>query len=161
MYRTLQVEMWQDPWFADLSPQTKCLFMYLITNPRSKPDGYEMSLADIEADTGLLQGDLISMFDHLRPRVSWDGKNVVITRSDWNRFAKPYRPSGEAWMEIRRRVFKRDDYTCRYCGDRGGRLECDHVVPVSRGGGNGDDNLVTSCFKCNRSKRSRLVEEWI
>lgn len=53
-----------------------------------------------------------------------------------------------------------DGYTCQYCGERGKRLECDHVVPVSRGGSNEHENLVTACFACNRSKRAKTVEEW-
>lgn len=70
------------------------------------------------------------------------------------------RPSAEVWKKIREFVFLRDDYTCRYCGQRGVRLECDHVYPVSRGGSHDAINLVTSCFKCNRSKRDKTVEEW-
>ena len=42
------------------------------------------------------------------------------------------RPVASEWSRIRRAVFERDDYTCQYCGERGGRLECDHVVPVAR-----------------------------
>lgn len=30
----------------------------------------------------------------------------------------------------------------------------------TRGGSHEDANLVTACFKCNRSKRAKLVEEW-
>ena len=70
------------------------------------------------------------------------------------------RPAITEWRVIRHRIFDRDDYTCTYCGERGGRLECDHVIPVCRGGTHDDDNLVTACFKCNRSKRAKLVEEW-
>lgn len=64
------------------------------------------------------------------------------------------------WRVVRSRIFKRDDYTCGYCGERGGRLECDHIIPVSRGGSHDDNNLRTACFKCNRSKHAKLVEEW-
>ncbi len=71
------------------------------------------------------------------------------------------RPSAHAWRAIRTRVFARDDYTCQYCGERGKRLECDHVIPVARGGSHDDDNLKTACLPCNRSKRSRLLSEWI
>jgi hypothetical protein len=31
-------------------------------------------------------------------------------------------------------------------------LEVDHIVPVSKGGGNDIYNLVTACFDCNRGK---------
>jgi len=70
------------------------------------------------------------------------------------------RPPGHEWKELREIVFNRDDYTCQYCGERGGKLECDHVFPVSRGGSNEFDNLVTACFSCNRSKRDKTPEEW-
>lgn len=77
-------------------------------------------------------------------------------------FIQPHhgRPSWSEWAVIRTRVFKRDDFTCAYCGKRGGNLECDHIVPVSRGGTNHDENLTTACFKCNRSKRNKLMKEW-
>lgn len=65
------------------------------------------------------------------------------------------------WAEIRARIFARDDYTCRYCNARGGELECDHVVPFSRGGSDDDDNLVTACKPCNRSKRAKTPAEWL
>lgn len=38
------------------------------------------------------------------------------------------------WSIIRTRIFKRDNYTCQYCGQYGKKLECDHIVPVARGG---------------------------
>ena len=37
------------------------------------------------------------------------------------------------WARVRRMVFDRDGYCCRKCG-RAGRLECDHVQPLHRGG---------------------------
>lgn len=87
---------------------------------------------------------------------------------DGNRVAHPrcyfpaatLRPSGGAWEAIRSLIFRRDDYTCQYCGERGGRLECDHVVPVADGGAHTESNLVTACFDCNRSKGSKSLAEW-
>lgn len=64
------------------------------------------------------------------------------------------------WAAVRAEIFARDDYTCGYCGQRGGKLECDHVIPVSRGGANDHDNLITACFRCNRSKGAKTPEEW-
>lgn len=74
--------------------------------------------------------------------------------------ASRLRPSAEAWMRIRSRIFERDDYRCQYCGRRGGALECDHVIPVSRGGSSDEWNLKTACRTCNRSKRDKLLSEW-
>lgn len=65
------------------------------------------------------------------------------------------------WKSTRSRIFQRDNYTCRYCGQRGGLLEIDHYIPLSRGGDNQDDNLVTACRKCNRSKKNQTGEEFI
>lgn len=64
------------------------------------------------------------------------------------------------WAALRSAVFLRDDFTCRYCGARGVRLEADHVIPVARGGTTCMENLATACFPCNRSKGSKLLEEW-
>lgn len=52
-------------------------------------------------------------------------------------------------------VFKRDAFTCSYCGQKPPAvvLECDHIVPVARGGSDAMENLATSCFDCNRGKR--------
>lgn len=62
-------------------------------------------------------------------------------------------------------LFARDNYTCQYCGrhkhELRGRqfLTRDHVLPVSRGGGNGWGNVVTSCSPCNNRKGGRLPSE--
>lgn len=51
-------------------------------------------------------------------------------------------------------VFKRDGFTCRYCGNTPPAviLEVDHIEPVCEGGTNDPDNLITACFDCNRGK---------
>lgn len=51
-------------------------------------------------------------------------------------------------------VFKRDAFTCQYCGKSAPDviLEVDHIDPVSKGGKNHLLNLVTSCWDCNRGK---------
>jgi hypothetical protein len=51
-------------------------------------------------------------------------------------------------------VFKRDLFTCRYCGRKPPEvvLEADHIVPQCEGGGDAMANLVTSCEACNRGK---------
>jgi len=58
--------------------------------------------------------------------------------------------------EIRKRVFERDNYTCRYCGDKDGPFHADHVYPFSKGGETSIDNLVTACEFCNHSKHNRI-----
>lgn len=58
---------------------------------------------------------------------------------------------------IRFQVFKRDKFTCQYCGRSGVELEVDHINPVANGGTNDIDNLITACKDCNRGKRDMPV----
>lgn len=48
-------------------------------------------------------------------------------------------------------VFKRDSFSCQYCGTQRD-LTLDHVVPRSRGGQSVWNNLVTACRRCNARK---------
>lgn len=56
--------------------------------------------------------------------------------------------------KLRFEVFKRDSFTCQYCGKIAPDviLEVDHIVPVAEGGTNDIINLITACFECNRGK---------
>jgi len=58
---------------------------------------------------------------------------------------------------VRFEVFKRDGFTCVYCGGQPPRviLHCDHVVAVANEGTNDIDNLVTACDACNMGKGAR------
>ena len=56
--------------------------------------------------------------------------------------------------KIRFEVFKRDGFTCQYCGNTPPNvtLEVDHIIPKSKSGKDDINNLATSCFDCNRGK---------
>lgn len=51
---------------------------------------------------------------------------------------------------------------CAECGVafRETGFHVDHIVPVSKGGGNGRRNLQLLCPGCNRSKGAKLPEDW-
>jgi len=53
-------------------------------------------------------------------------------------------------------IFKRDKFTCQYCGHKppGVILHVDHIVAVASGGTNDKINLITSCESCNLGKSS-------
>ena len=56
------------------------------------------------------------------------------------------------WARVRRAVLNRDGWWCRKCG-RAGRLECDHVGPIDKGGAPWDiANLQTLCRGCHIEK---------
>lgn len=56
--------------------------------------------------------------------------------------------------KLRFEVFKRDGFTCQYCGAHppSAILHVDHIHPVSKGGGDDIDNLITACQPCNSGK---------
>jgi len=58
-------------------------------------------------------------------------------------------------------LFRRDHYTCLYCGQSSqeGALTRDHVIPLSRGGLDGWSNVVTACRRCNTHKAHRTPDE--
>lgn len=61
-------------------------------------------------------------------------------------------------------VALRDKYTCQYCKKNvEDYFEIDHVTPIRLCAdlpANNKDNLVASCFDCNRSKNGKTLEEW-
>lgn len=58
-------------------------------------------------------------------------------------------------------ILKRDNFRCQYCGRPAPEvsLEVDHIVPVSKGGDNNPENLITACSDCNLGKGTHLIEE--
>jgi hypothetical protein len=61
---------------------------------------------------------------------------------------------------LRFEIFKRDSFTCQYCGKQPPDvvLVIDHVVPVCEGGDNDEMNLVTACEACNQGKAGKTLE---
>lgn len=57
---------------------------------------------------------------------------------------------------LRFEIFRRDNHTCRYCGDKAPdvKLTVDHVMPEALGGNDEPTNLVTACEDCNSGKTS-------
>lgn len=60
-----------------------------------------------------------------------------------------------------RTLFQRDDHLCLYCGGRfsAQHLSRDHVRPVSKGGCDDWNNVVTACVRCNNYKAGRTPED--
>lgn len=66
--------------------------------------------------------------------------------------------------KLRNQIKKRDNYTCLSCKvslavEPHLLLEVDHITPVSKGGLSVPENLQTLCWKCNRSKGAKLMQE--
>ncbi|WP_043319224.1 HNH endonuclease [Microbulbifer sp. HZ11] len=59
-----------------------------------------------------------------------------------------------------RALFARDQHLCLYCGNGFPirELTRDHIHPVSKGGRDTWENVVTACRRCNQHKGNRLLE---
>ena len=64
-------------------------------------------------------------------------------------------------VKLRFEVFKRDNFTCQYCGRKSPDviLHVDHIDPVKNGGDNNIINLITSCADCNFGKKHYLLTD--
>lgn len=72
--------------------------------------------------------------------------------------------------DVRFRILRRDNFTCRYCGKRppevaitarekAAGLKLDHIVPVAAGGPlMGWDNFATACEECNAGKGDLVID---
>jgi len=105
--------------------------------------------------------DLIESYEgefFTSPGAKWPVPSIVRTKRYVN---LPYRKA----VLTKRNVFKRDNYTCVYCGEIGTdkSLTWDHILPKSRKGKNTWENLATACFKCNNEKDNMTPEEigWV
>ncbi len=60
----------------------------------------------------------------------------------------------------RRNIFKRDRFTCQYCGKQPGseELTIDHVLPRAQGGTSTWENCVLACIECNAKKADRTPD---
>jgi len=103
-----------------------------------------------------------------------EADDARIFRSERDQIAAPLVIRLKRFIHVPRRfrrqvtntfLFARDGYRCQYCGRHRGALRGrefltrDHVTPLSRGGENTWDNVVTACSPCNNRKASHLPEE--
>ena len=86
--------------------------------------------------------------------------NTLESKLSMEALAKEQR----AMMTTKLRMFikERDKFTCCQCGNSTNvepnlLLEIDHIIPIAKGGLTIEENLQTLCWKCNRSKGSKLI----
>lgn len=61
-------------------------------------------------------------------------------------------------FQTKLRVARRDNYTCRECGQllREHELEFDYVIPRALGGTSDEHNIRLTCLKCNRKNGKKV-----
>jgi len=89
-------------------------------------------------------------------------KKVIIKNNSVYLFNKNYSMWTREYSKYdREKIFKRDNYTCHWCGKKFpiSQLEVDHLIPLVENGSNKEDNLVTSCRTCNRQRGIKKLNE--
>ena len=113
-------------------------------------------LIHVEGYRDLDEGDLIVLVKHevlKRERTFERIRMEVEAFENLERLPTARRePISEA---VRLFVWQRDGGKCVVCGRRD-RLEFDHIIPVTEGGGNTERNLQLLCETCNRQKGKRI-----
>lgn len=108
----------------------------------------DVTVSELAELTGYSDSTMSTAIDELE-------KAGHIEVLEWTYYARR-----EMSETVRWQVFKRDGYRCDYCGKDNGPFEVDHVKPVSEGGRDTIDNLVTACPDCNRKKANKSVEKF-
>lgn len=125
------------------------MFVALLCECQVRND-YELSLWLVTHYLGCHKRTAVALIEKFQPILYNFQKELR-----YSRIAPPN------WKKTRKLIFERDAFTCQYCGAKDSKLECDHVLPVSKGGSDDFSNLVTACSRCNRSKRDKLLDEWM
>lgn len=89
---------------------------------------------------------------------------IELDKANDKRNAKKYKTKQERRKNIstklRFEIFERDCFTCQYCGRKSPEvvLSIDHIKPISKGGTNEKQNLITACLDCNKGKGTKILE---
>lgn len=92
------------------------------------------------------------------PLVSLTGDERAVMQNEQP--AAPPAARKPIGKKMRFEVFKRDAFSCQYCGAHppDSILHVDHIVPVALGGGNEIENLITACAPCNLGKGATSLD---
>lgn len=107
------------------------------------PGGNSSAKCDIKLDIANLNKLVNYLNDLVKFRNSIIGQRALMTSN------------------LREKIKNRDNYTCKKCNlsskdIKNLLLEIDHIIPLSKGGITAENNLQTLCWKCNRTKGSKI-----
>lgn len=119
------------------------LYFPLYTFRYVSPGGNKSTHCDIKLDINNLNNFVEYLSEVVKFRKSTAGQRALMT------------------SKLREKIKQRDNYTCQKCGlsindERNLLLEIDHIIPISKGGISTEENLQTLCWKCNRTKGSKI-----
>lgn len=72
-----------------------------------------------------------------------------------------YQQGELAGYEVREYLLEKWTRKCAYCGVTDTRLEIEHIIPRSKGGGNRVSNLTLACHDCNQKKGNQDICDFL
>ncbi len=144
LYNKMRQEITQDDYYA-----FEFIFFRMQTRYRQQDyQRYPYKVENTENIESLTLNDMLSIDDAL------DDIGYETTREKYN--SKNQRKL--MTKELRRKIIRRDNYTCQICGkympDEVG-LHVDHIIAIKNGGKTVESNLQVLCDKCNLGKGSK------
>ena len=119
------------------------LYFPVYTFKYVSPGGNSSFKTDIKLDIEKLEGLIRYLANLVSFKNSVAGQRALMT------------------AKLREKIKDRDNYTCRICNlstsdEPNLLLEIDHIIPLSKGGITSENNLQTLCWRCNRTKGSKI-----
>jgi len=124
-------------------------FVTLFPGERLEHDVEELPMTTEEWQQFLLQTDTLDV--------------EALSKTTNGKIVKAIVRKGQRLIDnvVSWKVFKRDGYRCRYCGNDNIPLTVDHLVLWEEFGPSIEANLVASCKKCNRTRGNMSYAEWL
>lgn len=120
------------------------LYIPVYTFQYVSAGGNSSSKSEIRLDVQNLNGFVSYLGGLVKFRKSVKGQRLLMT------------------SDLRERIKVRDNFTCKMCGasvteEKNLLLEIDHILPISKGGMTTEENLQALCWRCNRTKGSKVI----
>lgn len=125
-------------------------FMVLIPGKEDTTTPRPVALDTVEWKTFLRQTDLQEISIMVEDAETGKLKRALLRKCE-----------RQVGKHISWNVFRRDNFTCRYCGAKDKPLTVDHLVTWESGGPTTEENLVASCGKCNNTRGEMPYDEWL
>ena len=182
-------EKFKDTWYRKLSPKHKCFWEFLLSEcNHAGIIEMDLEFASFVIGDDFEEEDLKpfqNKIQHLEKGLYFIPNFIEFQYGKLSRCSKPHIPvikllekynidfelldeNGLDANRMRQRltnkakenILIRDKFECQYCGSHE-YLEIDHIIPLTKGGTNEDNNLITACHRCNHLKSDLDLEVFI
>lgn len=89
IYRKVQTNYWGDPFIAELTPEQKYFYIYLLTNEKTRQCGiYEISIKQIVFDTGYNNDTVKKLLEHFEKcgKIRYSDTTNEIALRNWPKY---------------------------------------------------------------------------